>query len=177
MLLSESRTSAVAMLSAASGAPVRDLVPSWGCLGALLGLLWRPLLQVSLDGVGLARLSLVGARARVSKCSPLAQQVPADVEFELDRAKALSVSLKSLGAVSLLAVAQLVLLLHEALDACRDLLVADGLMLGLLRAEDPLGTASAMPPCAGCLPEEARRTSSATISACPTGPQSSMSWP
>jgi len=58
-----------------------------------------PLLQVPLDGVGVARSSLVGARAGVAKGPALAQQIPAYVEFELDRAKTFSVSIEGLGAV------------------------------------------------------------------------------
>src|SRR5439155_16932392 len=81
-----------------------------------------PLLPVPLDRVGVARLGLVGLCTRVPECPPLAQQIPAHIELDLDAAQARRVRLEPLGRVALLAAAQLVLLGNEALDPRRDAL-------------------------------------------------------
>src|SRR4029453_18961024 len=76
------------------------------------------LLQVPLDGLGLARLRVVGIAAGVPQGAALAQQVPAAVQLDLDRAQALPVIVErgGVGAVGLLARTQLVLLGNELLD-------------------------------------------------------------
>jgi HAD superfamily hydrolase (TIGR01509 family) len=65
-------------------------------------------------------------RPGVAQCRPLAEQIPAAVEFDLDRAEAFLVGLERLDvmAVGVLAVAQTVLLGYKLLDAVGDGLVA-----------------------------------------------------
>src|ERR1017187_2994719 len=87
------------------------------------------LLQVALNRVGIARLGLVWAHACVAKCTPPAQQIPADIEFDLNGAKARRIGLQCLACVALLAAAQLMLLRHQAVDPRSNGLVAHGLML------------------------------------------------
>jgi hypothetical protein len=79
------------------------------------------LLQVPLDGLGVARLRVVGIVAGVPQGAALAQQVPAAVQLDLDRAQALPVLVErgGVGAVGLLARTQPVLLGNELLDAGR----------------------------------------------------------
>ena len=69
-----------------------------------------------------------GSRAGVPERAALAQEVPAAVELDLHRPQALLVLLEGGGvrAVDLLAVAQLVLLAHQAFDAGSNALVTHG---------------------------------------------------
>src|SRR3954451_15803617 len=85
----------------------------------------RGLLQVVLDGPGVARLGVVRVAPGLAQRAALAQQVPAAVELDLDSVEALAVALQNrlVGAVALLGVAQLALLGHEPLDAGGDALV------------------------------------------------------
>src|SRR5918994_740567 len=104
------------------GADLRPLRPARGA---------RPtveLLQVPLDALGVARLRVVRIAAGVPQGAALAQQVPAAVQLDLDRAQALPVLLErgGVGAVGLLARTQLVLLGNELLDAGGGALVAHG---------------------------------------------------
>src|SRR5262249_6024109 len=82
------------------------------------------LLPVALYGVRVAGLGLVGIHAGVPQSAALAQQIPANVELDLDRAQAICVGLERIARVALLAVAQLVLLADQPLDPRRDALVA-----------------------------------------------------
>ena len=84
------------------------------------------LLPVPLDGVGVANVRLVRVGTRIAQRTALTQQVPATIQLDLDGAQSLLVGLQAIrgGAVGLLAIAKLVLLGDEALDARRDALVA-----------------------------------------------------
>src|SRR6185437_890832 len=84
------------------------------------------LLQIALDGVCVARPCFVGILPGLLARTPLAQQVPAAVELDLDGAQPLLILLQPrlVCAVRLLATAKLVLLGYEALDPGRDALVA-----------------------------------------------------
>src|SRR5436309_9114812 len=86
----------------------------------------RPLLQIALDCVCVARARFVGILPGLLARTPLAQQVPAAVELDLDGAQPLLILLQPrlVCAVRLLATAKLVLLGYEALDPGRDALVA-----------------------------------------------------
>src|SRR5690348_16735988 len=89
------------------------------------------LLQVALDGAGVAHVRVVGVAARVAQRAALAEQIPAAVQLDLHRAQPLLVGLERLRVevVGLLALAQVVLLGDEALDPVRDALVAHGRIL------------------------------------------------
>jgi hypothetical protein len=84
------------------------------------------LLLVTLDGLGAANLRVVRVLPELLSCSPLPKEVPAAIEFHLNRAQAIAIGLEQLLVVpvSLLATAQLVLLADKALDPRRDALVA-----------------------------------------------------
>ena len=83
------------------------------------------LLQIALDGVRVARLGPVGARACVAQSTALAEQVPALVEFERHRLQSLAVGGQRILADGPLALVglQRVLLGDERLDAAMNRLV------------------------------------------------------
>src|SRR2546429_3214536 len=76
------------------------------------------LLQIALDGVCVARARFVGILPDLLARTPLAQQVPAAVELDLDGTQPPLVLLQPrlVCAVRLLATAKLMLLGYEALD-------------------------------------------------------------
>ncbi len=80
------------------------------------------LLEVALDGVGVAGLSLFRILPGVAQRPSLTEQVPAAVEFDRDRLESHAIGLEGLGAarVALLAAAQRVLLAHEGFDSIDD---------------------------------------------------------
>jgi hypothetical protein len=86
---------------------------------------------VALDGLAVAALRLLGIAAGGAQRAAPAQEVPAAVELDLDRAQALLVDLQRVGvpAVALLAGAQIVLLGDQSLDARGDALVTHGLRI------------------------------------------------
>jgi hypothetical protein len=82
------------------------------------------LLPVPLDGVGVACCGLIRIYAGVPEGASLAQQVPADVELDLNGTQAPRVCLERLGFILLLSVSQRVLLFNKALDSRSDALIA-----------------------------------------------------
>jgi len=89
------------------------------------------LLPVSLDGAGVARCGLIGIGAGVPEGPSLAQQVPADVELDLNGTQALRICLERLGFILLLSGSQRVLLFNKALDSRSDAFIAHDRMLRL----------------------------------------------
>jgi hypothetical protein len=94
-------------------------------------------LQVALDGLGAARLGVVGICPRIAQRPALPQQVPAAVELDLHLIQSPAVCVQALFvcAVLLLAVAQLVLLGDQPLDPRRDALVAHDKILPVPKSE------------------------------------------
>src|SRR6188472_3616218 len=106
----------------AGGAPAEGFGVEWiGDAGARL-------LLVTLDGVGVAHLRLVGILSELCACASLPEQVPAPVELDLDSAQSMLVFLQPFGvaAVGLLAATQGMLLRDEVLDPVGDAVVAHG---------------------------------------------------
>ena len=77
------------------------------------------LLQITLNSVGVTHMRLRWIASGLAERATLAKQVPAAVQFDLDRAKAPLICLEQLRvpAVCLLAPAEFVLLGHKALDS------------------------------------------------------------
>ena len=69
-------------------------------------------------------MRLLGIAAGVAPRTPLAQQIPAHVQFDLDRPQAVRVGLECAGVLGGLASAQLVLLGDQPLDPSRSCLIA-----------------------------------------------------
>ncbi|HYY20508.1 MAG TPA: hypothetical protein VE780_01395 [Thermoleophilaceae bacterium] len=86
------------------------------------------LLQIPLDGPGVAHLSGVGVGAGVTEGATLTQEVPAAVELDFDGVQSLAVGLQGVVrvAVGLLAPTKIMLLGYKAFDPARDALVAHG---------------------------------------------------
>src|SRR5215207_3740837 len=99
-----------------------------------------PLLLVVLHRFGRADFSVVGVEPKLLTSPALTQQIPAAIEFDLHLAQPVPVSLQRLGigAVRLLATAQILLLPHEPLDPGGDALVTHRRILRCVPIAPPL---------------------------------------
>jgi hypothetical protein len=75
-------------------------------------------LQIALDGVRAARLRLVGVAANFAERAATAQEIPATIEFDFDRAQPLLIRFEQIraSAVQWFAPTKLVLLGDKAFD-------------------------------------------------------------
>ena len=98
---------------------------------------YRGLLQVTLDGIGVANLRLVRILPELLSGPPLPKEIPTAIELDLNPPQPLLICLKVLIVLAIVrfALPKLVLFGDEAFYSRRDALIAHGLML--VRATGP----------------------------------------